>query len=551
MRTPETADHVRPRILVTEPICEPGVQALRSIGEVEDGTGIERDGLLETIGGFDALVVRSHTLVDGELIERGRRLRVVGRAGVGVDNIDIPAATARGIVVVNAPEGNILSAAEHTVALMLGLSRRIAVADRVLKAGSWSDARSEGVELFGKTLGIVGLGRVGSLVAVRAEAFGMRVVAYDPYISEERFARFGTERMPSLDALMKEADYVSVHTPRTDETYGMVGSRELALARDGVRVINCARGGIVNEDALADAIESGKVAGAGVDVFDDEPVSTHPLFAFEDVVVTPHLGGTTEEAQVRVGVTVAEQVAAALEGRLPRHALNMPLTDSETVSFVEPFMPLAESMGRMYTQLFGMPTGGVEVRYGGEVGRYRTDLPTLSLLRGLLEPVEGDAVNLVNGRYLAENRGISVTESRSTESGSYASLLTVVGHDGGEHSLTGTLHGREARITGIDGFEVDLPAAGDVLVCWFGGRAVAESGIVGRVGTILGQAGVAISRMEVGREVIDGRAIMVISLAEPEPDAIRSTLSGLPGVSEVRLVRPAGGGSSGERRPGR
>jgi D-3-phosphoglycerate dehydrogenase len=530
---------MKARILVTEPICEAGLNTLRSFGQVETDIGVERGRLLDVISEFDALVVRSNTLVDGELLSRAGRLRVVGRAGVGVDNIDIRAATARGVVVVNAPEGNILSAAEHTIALMLGLSRHITAADRALRAGSWNRARSEGVELFGKTLGIIGLGRVGSLVAVRAEAFGMRVVAYDPYIAEERFARFGAERMPSLDALMSESDYVSVHTPKTEETYGMVGAREFALARDGLRVVNCARGGIVDEDALVRALESGKVLGAGIDVFDNEPISSHALFAFDDAVVTPHLGGTTEEAQVRVGVTVAEQVRDALAGKLPRHALNMPLSDSETVAFVEPFMPLAESMGRMYTQLFGLPTGGVEVRYGGEVGRYRTDLPTLALLRGLLEPVEGDTVNLVNGRYLAESRGIAVTEARSTESGSYASLLSVVGRDGGEHALAGTLHGREPRVTSIDGFEVDLPAAGDVLVCWFEGRAVAESGIVGRVGTVLGQAGVAIARMEVGREIIGGRAIMVISLAEPALDAVQTTLAGLPGVAEVRLVRPA------------
>ena len=531
---------MRSSILVTEPICEPGLATLRSFGDVEADIGIGRERLLEIVDRFDALVVRSHTLVDRELLERGTRLRVVGRAGVGVDNIDIPFATARGIVVVNAPEGNILSAAEHTVALMLTLSRNITVADRVLKSGSWADARSQGVELYGKTLGIVGLGRVGSLVAVRAEAFGMRVVAYDPYIAEERFARFGAERMPSLDALMKEADYISVHTPKTEETYRMVGAREFALARDGLRVVNCARGGIVDEEALVGALQTGKVVGAGVDVFDAEPISSHPLFGFDAAVLTPHLGGTTEEAQIRVGVTVAEQVGDALSGRLPRHALNMPLTDSETVAFVEPYMPLAEAMGRTYTKLYGLPTGGVEVRYGGEIGRYRTDFPTLSMLKGLLEPIEGDAVNLVNGRYLAESRGIAVTESRSTESGSYASLLSVVGRDGGEHSLAGTLHGREPRITAIDGFEVDLPAAGEVMVCWFEGRAVGETGIVGRVGTILGQAGVTISRMEVGREIIDGRAIMVISLGGAAPDGIQTTLAGLPGVAEVRLVRPAG-----------
>ncbi|MCD4690190.1 phosphoglycerate dehydrogenase, partial [bacterium] len=433
---------------------------------------------------------------------------------------------------------------EHTLAFMLALARNLPAADRELKSGSWPEAKSRGVELLGKTLGIVGLGRVGSAVAVRAASFGMRVVAYDPYIVDERFRTFGAEKMESLDELMAGSDYVSVHTPKTDETRDLIGERELSLTPDGVRIINCARGGIVSEAALVRALTSGEVTAAGVDVFDGEPVTEHPLFAFEQVLVTPHLGGSTEEALTRVGQTVAEQVVEALAGRLPRYALNIPLTDPETLSGVVPFMPLAEALGSAFTQLFGLPTAGVEIRYSGDVGRYRTELPTLAFLKGLLAPIEGDGVNLVNGRYLAEERGIEIIESRTTDGGSFTNLVTVHGTDGSRGRLSATLvapHG--FRVTEIDGFEVDLVPAGDVLVCWFDGGAVDRPGIVGGVGTMLGEAGINISRMEVGREVRDGRAIMIISPSGEVPDNAVDLLEAHPGVSEVRLLRLGVGGN--------
>jgi D-3-phosphoglycerate dehydrogenase len=529
---------VRARVLVAERISDEGMSILGVSLDVTEAFDIDRDGLLSAVGGYDALVVRSMTSVDRELIERGKRLRVVGRAGVGVDNIDVSYATSRGVMVVNAPESNVISAAEHTMAFMLALARHIPATDRELRAGAWPDAKPRGVELFGKTLGIVGLGRVGSAVAVRAGAFGMRVVAYDPYISDERFRTFGAEKADSLDDLMARSDYVSLHTPKTEETYGMVGERELALAPDGVRVINCARGGIVNEDALQRALDAGKVAAAGIDVFEKEPVTDHPLFRYEQVLVTPHLGGSTEEAQARVGSTVAEQVVEALAGRLPRYALNVPLTDTETLSHVEPFMPLAEALGSAFTQLFGLPTAGVEIRYGGEIGRYRTELPTLAFLKGLLTPIEGDEVNLVNGRFLAQERGIELTESRATDAASFTSLVTVRGRDGSRGTLAATLFAPGGlRLTEIDGFEVDAVPAGNLVVAWFEGGAVDEPGIVGRVGTMLGEAGVNISRMEVGREVIRGRAIMVMSLSGDVPKSALSPLEEYEGVSEVRLVK--------------
>jgi len=525
------------RVLVTEPISIEGLRTLGSSLDVVESFDIEREELLEVIGGFDALVIRSLTLVDRELLERAERLRVVGRAGVGVDNIDIAFATSRGVMVVNAPESNVISAAEHTMAFMLALTRNLPAADRDLKHGVWPEAKSHGVELLGKTLGIVGLGRVGSAVAVRAASFGMRVIAYDPYISDERFRNFGVERVPGLEALMAASDYVSVHTPKTEETCDMIGERELSLAPDGVRIINCARGGIVNESALVGALTAGKVAAAGIDVFEGEPVTDHPLFSFEQVLVTPHLGGSTEEAQSRVGQTVAAQVVESLAGLLPRYALNMPVADAETLASVAPFMPLAEVLGSAYTQLFGVPTAGVEIRCSGEVTRYRTELLTLAFLKGLLGSVEGDGVTVVNGRHLARKRGIEVIESRSTDADNFTSLITVRGSNGSQGSLSATLmapHG--VRITEIGGFEVDLMPTGSALVCWFDGEAVDRPGIVGGVGTMLGEAGVNINRMEVGREVIDGRAIMLIS---PSGDVSQSAVELLErhtGVLEVRLL---------------
>ncbi len=535
---------MEPRVLVAERISDEGMRRLAASADVASAIGFDRARLLDAVVESDALVVRSHTRVDAELLDRARRLRVVGRAGVGVDNIDVELATERGVMVVNAPESNVVSAAEHTMAFMLTLARNLPVADRELKAGTWPEAKPRGVELLGKTLGIVGLGRVGSAVAVRAGAFGMRVIAYDPYVSDERFRTFGAERMESLDRLMGEADYVTLHTPKTDETTGMVGRRELSLAREGVRVINCARGGIIDEAALVEALEDGRVAAAGIDVFDGEPVTEHPLFAFDQVLVTPHLGGSTEEAQTRVGETVAEQVLEALSGRLPRYALNIPLADAETLSHVTQYMPLAETLGGAFTRLYGLPTDGVEILYAGEAGRYRTELLTLAFLKGMLHPIEGDQVNLVNGMHLAQERGIEVTESRSTDAGNFASLVTVRSEGQGSKTLSATLMSPGSmRITEIDGFEVDVAPSGNVIVCWFDGAAVDEPGIVGRVGTMLGLAGVNISRMEVGREVLDGRAIMVISPSGRVPQSAVELLERQNGVAAVRLLslQPAAG----------
>jgi len=536
---------VRPRVLVAERISEEGMAVLSASLEVSDAFCMDRAQLLEAVVPCDALVVRSMTRVDRELLRRGERLRVVGRAGVGVDNIDVAEATSRGVMVVNAPESNVVSAAEHTLAFMLALARNISCADRELREGLWPEAKPQGVELLGKTLGLVGLGRVGSAVAVRASAFGMRVIAYDPYISDDRFRNFGAERVESLEELVELSDYVSVHTPKTDETYGMIGERELSLAPRGLRIINCARGGIVDEGALVSALRSGQVAAAGVDVFDGEPVTDHPLFEFDQVLVTPHLGGSTEEAQARVGETVARQVVEALEGKLPRYALNVPLADVETLSHVGPFMPLTEALGSAFTQLFGLPTGGVEIRYAGEIARYRTELPTQSFLKGLLSPVLGDEVNLVNGRFLAEEKGIELVESRTSEASNFQSLITVGGSDGSRGSLAATVFVPGGlRITEIDGFEVDLTPTGSILVAWFDGAAVGEPGIVGRIGTTLGQAGLNISRMEVGRQVIGGRAVMIISPSDGVPDGAAELLSQHPGVVEVRLIRL--GRSAGE-----
>lgn len=525
------------RVIVVERISDEGMEALAGAVEAVPAFAIERDELLDLIDGFDGMIIRSHTLIDRELLDRGARLRVVGRAGVGVDNIDIPYATSAGVMIVNAPESNIVSAAEHTMALMLALARRLPIANAELKRGVWRRAAHRGVELFGKTLGIVGLGRVGSTVAVRAASFGMKIIAYDPYISHERFEMFGVERMETLDDLLVRSDYISVHTPKTEETYGMIGERELGVAPQGVRVVNTARGGIVNEAALVGALESRKVAGAGVDVFDGEPVERHRLFEFDQVVVTPHLGGSTVEAQTRVGETVAEQVIEALGGKLPKYALNIPHPDPETFSFVRPFLPLAELMGSFYTQLFGLPAEGVTIHYGGEIGRYSTDLPTAMFLKGLMKPALGDAVNLVNVRVLAESRGLRVTESRSTRDSTFANLVTVRGLADSGRTLSGTLlRDGDFRIVEIDGFEVDVPLVGDVIVSWHSGSAVGQPGVVGRVGMMLGDAGVNISRMEVGREIINDRAIMVISRSGGTPKEATQRLAAMPGVVEARFA---------------
>jgi D-3-phosphoglycerate dehydrogenase len=517
------------RILVTEPIADAGIELLRSAGnEVDVRIGLSPAELQQALVGAHALVVRSATTVDADALAAGSDLVVVGRAGIGVDNVDVATATRRGVMVVNAPQSNILSAAEHAMALLLAQARNLPQAHAALVAGKWERSRWEGVELHGKTLGIVGLGRVGALVAQRAHAFGMRLCAYDPYVSAERARQMGVT-MTSLEELMAHADFVTVHLPKTPETLGLIGKDLLAVAKPGLRIINTARGGIVDEDALAEAVRSGRVAGAGIDVFATEPTTSSPLFELDTVVVTPHLAASTREAQDKAGVTIAEQVLLALAGDFVPLAVNVGAGEaSETV---RPFLPLAERLGRIFASLSeGLPDR-LDIEYQGALAGYDTRILTLSILKGLFAAGTEEPVSYVNAPQLAEERGLAIRESTTTSARDFVNLVTLRGPD---HAVAGTLAGvrAEPRIVMVDDHTVEVPPARHMLVV----RNDDRPGMIGVVGLALGEAEVSISSMAVGPSAHASTALMVLSTDRPTPADVLERLARADGILDVHSV---------------
>jgi D-3-phosphoglycerate dehydrogenase / 2-oxoglutarate reductase len=517
------------RVLVTEPIADAGLDLLRQAGnEVDVRLGLSPDELRRAVVGAQALVVRSATTVDADVLESGSDLIVVGRAGIGVDNVDVAAATRRGVMVVNAPQSNILSAAEHTMALLLAQARSVPQAHAALVGGKWERSRWEGVELSGKTLGVVGLGRVGALVAQRAHAFGMRLCAYDPYVSSERARQMGVT-LSSLEDLMAQSDFVTVHLPRTPETMGIIGKDLLSLAKPGLRIVNTARGGLVDEDALTEAIRSGQVAGAGLDVFSTEPCTSSPLFELDTVVVTPHLGASTREAQDKAGVTIAEQLLLAFAGDFVPLAVNVGAAEaSETV---RPFLPLAERLGRIFASLNeGLPDR-LEVEYQGALAGYDTRILSLSILKGLFAASTEEPVSYVNAPQLAEERGLEVRESTTTSARDFVNLVTLRGPD---HAVAGTLAGvrAEPRIVMVDDHTVEVPPARHMLVV----RNDDRPGMIGVVGLALGEAEVSISSMAVGPSAQGSTALMVLSTDRPTPPQVLERLSGADGILDVHSV---------------
>ena len=519
------------RVLVTEKIAQSGLDLLADAGhEVDVREGLSPEDLLEAIVDASALIIRSATQVTADVLAAGSSLQVVGRAGVGLDNVDVTAATERGVMVVNAPTSNILSVAEQAMALMLAQARNIPQADAALKAGRWERSKWEGVELHGKVLGVVGLGRAGSLVAQRAHAFGMELIGFDPFVSQDRARTMGV-RLVSIEELVAEADFVSIHTPKTPETMGLFGRELLAKAKPGIRIINTARGGIVDEEALADAIRGGIVAGAGLDVFAAEPCTESPLFELPGVVVSPHLGASTEEAQDKAGVTIAEQVLLSLAGDFVPYAVNVAARDvSDTV---RTFMGLSEQLGRFFVGLHdGMPDA-IDIEYQGELAGESTGILTLSVLKGIFGGTAEEAVSYVNAPQLAEQRGLKVRESSTATSADYKSLITL---RSGSHSVGGTLITAglrtEPRIVIVDEHVVEVPPAEHMLVV----RNDDRPGVIGVVGTALGEAGVSISSMAVGPSPETSTAMMVISTTTPAPDAVIEHLRGDGGIQELHRV---------------
>lgn len=493
------------------------------------------DELLEEIGQYDALIIRSATKVTEEVVGRANKLRVIGRAGIGVDNVDIEAATKRGIIVANAPQSNIISAAEHTIALMMACARNIPQASASVKTGKWERSKFQGVEVYEKTLGTIGLGRIGTLVAARARGLGMKVVGYDPYVSKDRFAQLGIERAATIDEVLKVADFITVHLPKTKETIGMFGEREFAMMKDGVRLVNTARGGIYQLDALVNAINSSKVAAIGIDVFDEEPPTGNPLLDLEQTVCTPHLGASTVEAQDKAGTMIAEQVIAGLKGEFVSNAVNIPLVSAEAMEAVKPFLPLAEKLGKIFNKLAEEGTNSIEVEYVGPISKSETKILTIAVLKGFFEGVVEEQVNYVNAPIFAEERGIDVRESTKASSQDYINVIRVKGQNGDEvNSVAGTLVGKKNQERFVNIYEFDIDMVPSKYMAFF--RYEDVPGMIGKVGTLLGGNGINIANMQVGRKKIGGEALMGLNVDTPIPDHVIEEIKSSAGIGFAKFM---------------
>ena len=522
-----------PKILVADPIGEEGVELLKSHAEVDVKTGMKPPELLAVISEYDALVVRSETKVTKEVIEAAKKLQVVGRAGIGVDNIDLDAATSAGIAVVNAPTGNTVAAAEHTMALMLALSRNVPAAHQSLQSGEWKRSAFMGVEVRNKTLGICGLGRVGSQVAKRAQSFDMRLVGYDPFIAPDYAKRMGIE-LVSLEELLAQSDFITLHTPLTDGTRHMIGAKEVAQLKRGARLINVARGELVDEQAILDGLESGQLGGVALDVFAQEPPENTALIGHPKVVVTPHLGASTEEAQREVAIEAAEQVLLVLNGEPARNTVNAPFIAPEVHAVLAPYMPVATVVGKLLTHLADGQFLGITISYEGEIAEHDTRLLQSAVLAGLLEPITTGQVNLINAVVLARERGLSITEQHNTTAQVYSSIISAtIETSEGKITLAGTSVRNEPHIVKFDDYWLDIvPTTPYMLFV----DNQDQPGSIGAVGTVAGRHNINISFMEVGRLSLRGRAMMVIGLDDPMPPEVMKEIQDLDQIDRVRLA---------------
>lgn len=521
------------KILVSDPLSTEGLEVLHKHASVDYETGLDEAGLIDIIGGYDALVVRSGTRVTAPVIDAGVNLKVIGRAGVGVDNIDVDRATERGVIVLNAPEGNTISAAEHAIAMLTSLARNIPEAHAVLKEGRWERGSFMGVELNQKKLGIIGLGRIGGEVARRARAMGMTVLAYDPYISSEQAEKLGVVPA-STEEIYRESDFISLHLPCTKSTYHMLGPDEFALMKPGTRIVNCARGGLIDEDALYNALVEGKIAGAALDVFETEPPLNSPLLGLPNVVVTPHLGASTREAQVNVALQVAEQVIMALRGEPVVSAVNLPAILPEVMAQVKPYLPLMRLLGEFYIQVYGGQIEEVEIYYGGEAAGCPVEPLTTACLIGLLSYILGEQVNYVNARHIAAGRGIRIREASSKNIENFTNLVVLTVKTKSEsYTVAGTLFNRsDLRIVRIGDYRIEVIPSEYMVVSTY----IDKPGVIGRVGTFLGENRINIAGMQVGRRSIGGEAVMVLQVDEPIGDGLLKELDQLEGVKSTRFV---------------
>ncbi len=522
-------------LLITDPLSEEGMRPLREASgvELDVRTGLTTAELLDAVKTADALLVRSGTRVTRQVIEAAENLKIIGRAGVGVDNIDLEAATERGIIVVNAPDGNTNSAAEHTVAMMAALARNIPQARQSLLEGRWDRKAFIGIELKNKTLGVVGLGRIGAEVARRAKGQRMNVIACDPFLTEERAKEMGITA-GTFDEVIRAADFITVHTPLMDETRHLINAEAFAKMKNGVRIVNCARGGIINEDALFNAIESGKVAGAALDVFEEEPFTGHRLLTLPQVIATPHLGASTIEAQESVAIDVGRDVLRFLNGEPVKNPVNLPSVSKEALAKIEPFFDLAEKLGAFLSRLSDQPLTDVNIRYSGDLADCDVRPLTRNAMKGLLKRNLGTHVNDVNAKFLADSFNIRVSEHKTTESKGFQQLITVEAKMGSDtHRVAGTLlSGFGARIVKVDDYAVDVTPSGHLLII----RHKDQPGAIGRVGMLLAEENINIATMQVGRSTAGGDAIMMITVDhEVKPDEIRR-LKGIADIYEVRAI---------------
>ncbi|MBV9387320.1 MAG: phosphoglycerate dehydrogenase [Chroococcidiopsidaceae cyanobacterium CP_BM_ER_R8_30] len=522
------------KVLVSDQIDQAGIDILSQVAQVDVKTGLSPEELVQIIPEYDALMIRSGTRVTQEIIEAGTQLKIIGRAGVGVDNVDVPAATRQGIVVVNSPEGNTIAAAEHALAMMLALSRHIPDANQSVKSGEWKRSSFIGAEVYKKTLGVVGLGKIGSHVATAAKAMGMKLLAYDPFISHERAEQLGC-RLVEMDLLLQEADYITLHIPKTPETTHLIDKAALASMKPTARIINCARGGIVNEADLMEALQNHQIAGAALDVYETEPLGDSPLKSLgKEVILTPHLGASTAEAQINVAIDVAEQIRDVLLGLPARSAVNIPGLGPDVLEELKPYMQLAETLGNLVGQLAGGRVELLNVRLQGELATNKSQPLVVAALKGLLSQALRERVNYVNASLEAKERGIRVIETRDAAIRDYAgSLHLEVKGSLGEHSVTGALLGdREIRLTDIDEFPINVPPTQHMLFTLHRDMP----GIIGKLGSLLGSFNVNIASMQVGRKIVRGDAVMVLSLDDPLPDGILTEIVKVPGIRDAYTV---------------
>lgn len=524
------------KVLVAERIAKKGIEKLIQGGAAVDvKTDLKRQELLDIIGDYDAVIVRSVTKVNEEFYQKAVRLKVVGRAGNGVDNIDMEGATKRGIIVVNTPESNIVSAAELSIGLLIASCRNIPQFHNRLKERVWDRSGFNSMELQGKTVGIVGLGRIGSLVATRLKSFGMEIIAYDPYVNDTRFKNLGVVKKEKLDDLMREADVLTLHTPKTEETYGMIGKEQFKAAKKGLRVVNCARAGLINEEALVEAIKEKIVASVGIDVLEGEPQAISPLLEFDNVIVTPHVGADTVEAQDNVGITIAQEVLAALRGEMVPNAVNLPTLHTQELDTVKGYLRLGETLGKTYYQLEKDAVEKVEIIYRGEVAALETSVISLAILKGLFEPVLKERVNYVNANLIAKNRGVIITESKESTVDNYLTLVQVkIVSKNKEFTISGTIFGKaEIRIVEINGYEFDVNPAPFMLIA----ENIDKPGVIGQMGTLLGVGKVNIATMQLGRKLTDKRAMMVLTVDSEIAKETLEFLGGVEGIIKARLVK--------------